>query len=724
MTRVIDDRFELVRRLGGGGMGVVWLARDLVLHRDVAVKEVHPPDPGLASYDPEAASALRARVLREARALARIVHPNVVTMHHIIDRGERTYPLLVMELVTGGSLQDRLERGTLPPVEAATLGRGILAGLRAAHAAHIQHRDIKPPNILLRGDGHPLLTDFGIAAVHGSTVLTAAGSVIGTPDYMAPERVAGQDGGPAADLWSLALTLYVAVEGRNPLRRANTLATLAAVLSEDVPPPRQAGPLTRALTAVLVRDPARRPDAAALDRLLADVEAGGEVGAGAGTPGGGTGGPDAQARAASASAPGVPESAPAAPDSASASGSVPASGSAPVSGSAPASGSVPASGSAPVSGSARDGATSYPLAPPGAPSAAPGAPSQHGAPSAQGTPPVGESGPYSSHISYAAPPASTPPPPAAPPGVPSPTGRPGRRTLAYAAGVTAAALAGVLLWTLLPTGGGGDRTDADEGSSRPSASGKAPAASSGGSGGTPAGEEPGGAKLTVGVKFDQPGLGLKTSDGGYRGFDIDVATYLARALGHEPSEIAWKEAPSSRREAMLENGDVDLVVATYAMTDARAEKIDFVGPYLVAHQDVLLRAKDNSVREPADLNGKKVCTVTGSTAAFALRTSAPGAVVESRDTYSRCVDELDEGSVDAVTTDDALLAGYAELKPGAYRLGGLALSDERYGIGLPQGSKLKAKVTRALKDMTADGSWDRARRKNLPLLEAEPPTPA
>ncbi|NKI43813.1 bifunctional serine/threonine-protein kinase/glutamate ABC transporter substrate-binding protein [Streptomyces physcomitrii] len=696
---MIDDRFELVRRLGGGGMGVVWLARDLVLHRDVALKEVHPPDPGLASYDPEAAAALRARVLREARALARIVHPNVVTMHHIIDRGERTYPLLVMELVTGGSLQDLLDRGTLPPVEAATLGRGILAGLRAAHAAHIQHRDIKPPNILLRGDGHPLLTDFGIAAVHGSTVLTVAGSVIGTPDYMAPERVAGQDGGPAADLWSLALTLYVAVEGRNPLRRANTLATLAAVLSEDVPPPRQAGPLTRALTAVLVRDPALRPDAEALDRLLAEAEAGGGAengdvtGAGAGTADGGTDGPDAQARAASAAAPGAPDFTPAAPDSAAASGS------------------VPVSGAAAVSGSAPDGVTSYPLAPPGVPSA-------------QGTSPVGEPGPYSSRLSYGAPPVSTPPPPAAPPGAPSPTGRPGRRALAYAAGAGAAALAGVLLWTLLPTGGDGDRTDAGDGSSRPSASGKDPAASSGGSSGTPAGEEPGGAKLTVGVKFDQPGLGLKTSDGGYRGFDIDVATYLARALGHEPSEIAWKEAPSSRREAMLDNGDVDLVVATYAMTDARAEKIDFVGPYLVAHQDVLLRAEDDSVREAADLNGKKVCAITGSTSAFALRTSAPGAVVESRDTYSRCMEELDEGSVDAVTTDDAILAGYAARKPDAYRLGGLALSDERYGIGLPQDSKLKAKITAALKDMTADGSWDRARRKSLPLLEAEPPTPA
>ncbi|TGA83668.1 serine/threonine protein kinase, partial [Streptomyces palmae] len=275
---MIDDRFELLSRLGGGGMGLVWRARDLVLHREVALKEVRPPDPDLAEHDPEAALALRARVLREARALARIVHPNVVTIHHIVDGGEYTYPWLVMELVTGGSLQARLDRGSLSPAEAARTGRGVLAGLRAAHAAGIQHRDIKPANILLRPDGSPALTDFGIAAVQGSTVLTATGSLIGTPDYMAPERAAGQGGSPAADLWSLAMTLYVAVEGRNPMRRGNTLATLAAVLSEEVPPPRNAGPLAEALTAVLVRDPERRPDARRLDHLLAEAEAAAEAG--------------------------------------------------------------------------------------------------------------------------------------------------------------------------------------------------------------------------------------------------------------------------------------------------------------------------------------------------------------------------------------------------------------------------------------------------------------
>ncbi|QNP64376.1 serine/threonine-protein kinase [Streptomyces genisteinicus] len=272
--RVIDGRFELQARLGGGGMGTVWRARDVVLDRAVALKEVRPPDPGLAEYDPPAAALLRARVLREARALARVDHANVVTIHHVVDGGEHTYPWLVMELVTGGSLADRLARGPMEPRETAALGREVFAALRAAHAAGIQHRDVKPANVLLRPDGRPVLTDFGIAAIRESTALTATGSVIGTPDYMAPERIAGGDGGPEADLWSLAMMLYVAVEGDHPLRRGSTLATLAAVLNEELPPPRRAGVLAPALAAMLAKDPAARPAPDAVDAMLADAAAG------------------------------------------------------------------------------------------------------------------------------------------------------------------------------------------------------------------------------------------------------------------------------------------------------------------------------------------------------------------------------------------------------------------------------------------------------------------
>ncbi|GAA3906680.1 hypothetical protein GCM10023084_68730 [Streptomyces lacrimifluminis] len=270
--RVVDGRFELEARLGGGGMGTVWRARDVVLHRLVAVKEVRPPDRDLAEYDPEGARLLRERVLREARALARIDHPNVVTIHHIVDGGEGTYPWIVMELVSGGSLADRLARAPMTPAEAARTGRGVLAALTAAHDAGIEHRDVKPANVLLRPDGRPVLTDFGIAAIREATSLTATGSIIGTADFMAPERISGHEGGAASDLWSLAMMLYTAVEGHHPLRRGTTLATLAAVLHDEVPPPVRAGDLGEVLMGVLVRDPAARPSAAVLDRQLAEIE--------------------------------------------------------------------------------------------------------------------------------------------------------------------------------------------------------------------------------------------------------------------------------------------------------------------------------------------------------------------------------------------------------------------------------------------------------------------
>ncbi|WP_442819476.1 protein kinase domain-containing protein [Streptomyces sp. NBC_01240] len=254
-------------------MGTVWRAHDLALHRDVALKEVRPPDPALAENDPESARLLRERALREARALARLDHPGVVTVHHIVDGGDHPYPWIVMEPVPGASLAERLAEGTLTPVEAAELGRGVLSALRAAHAAGILHRDVKPANVLLRADGSPVLTDFGLAAIRESTSLTATGSIIGSPDYMAPERIRGAEGDPSSDLWSLGMMLYVAVEGRHPLRRATTLATLAAVLDEEIPAPLQAGPLAPVLTALLTRDTVARPGPEELDRMLAAVSA-------------------------------------------------------------------------------------------------------------------------------------------------------------------------------------------------------------------------------------------------------------------------------------------------------------------------------------------------------------------------------------------------------------------------------------------------------------------
>ncbi|MFE7182619.1 serine/threonine-protein kinase [Streptomyces erythrochromogenes] len=282
--QLIDGRFELVAPLGSGGMGTVWRARDIALHREVALKEVRPPDPATAAAQPGLADQMRERAVREARALARLAHPHVVTIHHIVEPAEGTdgHPWIVMEMVRGGSLHDRLESGPMPPAEVVRLGLDVLSALRAAHAEGILHRDVKPANVLLRPDGSAVLTDFGIAALHDSTGLTATGVLIGSPEYIAPERVRGEEGLAASDLWSLGMLLYVAAEGSNPLRRATSLATVVAVLDEPIPAPVRSGPLGPVLEQLLVRDPAARPDGAQLERLLRDASAALGSGSGAG----------------------------------------------------------------------------------------------------------------------------------------------------------------------------------------------------------------------------------------------------------------------------------------------------------------------------------------------------------------------------------------------------------------------------------------------------------
>ncbi|MFF5704986.1 serine/threonine-protein kinase [Streptomyces sp. NPDC012794] len=281
--RLIDGRFELIGPLGAGGMGTVWRARDIALHREVALKEVRPPDPATAAAQPDLAVQLRERAIREARALARLAHPNVVTIHHIVEPAPGTdgHPWIVMELLRGGSLHDRLATGPMPLAEVVRLGLDILSALRAAHAEGVLHRDVKPANVLLRPDGSAVLTDFGIAAVHGATALTSTGVLIGSPEYIAPERCRGEEGLAASDLWSLGMLLYVAAEGTHPLRRATSLATVVAVLDEPIPAPVRSGPLGPVLERLLVRDPAARPDGGELEALLRGVST--ALGMGAGT---------------------------------------------------------------------------------------------------------------------------------------------------------------------------------------------------------------------------------------------------------------------------------------------------------------------------------------------------------------------------------------------------------------------------------------------------------
>ncbi|MFJ4747342.1 glutamate ABC transporter substrate-binding protein [Streptomyces albogriseolus] len=222
-------------------------------------------------------------------------------------------------------------------------------------------------------------------------------------------------------------------------------------------------------------------------------------------------------------------------------------------------------------------------------------------------------------------------------------------------------------------------------------------------------------KITIGIKFDQPGLGQKTPQG-YEGFDVDVATYVAKKLGYEENQVEWKESKSADRETMLQRGDVDFIAATYSITPERQEKVDFAGPYLLAHQDVLLRADDDKIKSPEDLNDAKLCSVTGSTSAQNVKEKlAPKAQLQPYPTYSACLPGLQNGAVDALTTDDSILAGYAaqDQFKGKFKLGGFKLTNENYGIGVKKGSDLKDKINKALEEMVADGSWDTAVKENF-----------
>ncbi|MEU5716020.1 glutamate ABC transporter substrate-binding protein [Streptomyces sp. NPDC020403] len=227
----------------------------------------------------------------------------------------------------------------------------------------------------------------------------------------------------------------------------------------------------------------------------------------------------------------------------------------------------------------------------------------------------------------------------------------------------------------------------------------------------------GGKKITIGIKIDQPGLGLKTPDGKFAGFDVDVATYVAKELGYDAKNIEFVETKSADRETAIERGDVKFIAATYSINDERLQKVDFAGPYLLAHQDVLVRADDDSIKSPADLNNKKLCSVTGSTSAKNVKEKlAPKAQLQNYGGYSECLTGLENKAIDALTTDDSILAGYAaqDAHKGKFKLAGFKMTNENYGIGLKKGdADLKKKIDAALTKMVSDGSWDKAVEANF-----------
>ncbi|MBB0246391.1 protein kinase, partial [Streptomyces alkaliphilus] len=267
--REVAGRYRLLSPLGRGGMGTVWRALDENLQREVAVKEVRTPA-GLSTADIE---KMYTRLEREAWAAARIPHRNVVMVHDVVTDDGR--PWIVMELVRGRSLADLLrEEGPLAPGRAAVIGAEVLAALRAAHGVGVLHRDVKPANVLVAEDGRVVLTDFGIATVEGETPLTMTGELVGSPEYLPPERALGRTPGPESDLWSLGVLLHACVEGVSPFRRGTPLATLRAIVDEEPPPTPRGGPLVPVIEGLLRKDPAERMTADGAERLLRGIAAG------------------------------------------------------------------------------------------------------------------------------------------------------------------------------------------------------------------------------------------------------------------------------------------------------------------------------------------------------------------------------------------------------------------------------------------------------------------
>lgn len=236
--------------------------------------------------------------------------------------------------------------------------------------------------------------------------------------------------------------------------------------------------------------------------------------------------------------------------------------------------------------------------------------------------------------------------------------------------------------------------------------------------------------VRIGIKFDQPGLGFRDGDE-YTGFDVDVATYVAEELGYSEDQIEWVEAPSANRENMLANDQVDMIFATYSITPEREQTVDFAGPYFVAGQDLLVRADDDSIQGPADLDGKNLCSVTGSTSAVNVQEEVPGVNLVEQGGYAECVTFLESGQVDAVTTDDIILAGLAstEANQGKFKVVGNTFSEERYGVGLPEGSDRCEAVNDAITRMIEESAWEEALTANTEGAnyeyddELNPPTP-
>ncbi|MFJ2497004.1 serine/threonine-protein kinase [Streptomyces sp. NPDC087539] len=651
---VIDGRYELLHSLGRGGMGEVWEALDTRLDRHVAVK-------GLLGRDAVGAATqeqMMQRARREAAAIAKIRHPNVVAVHDRVESGNQVW--IVMDLLNARSLADLIrEERRLPVRRTAAIGLQVLSGLRAVHEARVVHRDVKPANILFAKDDFAILVDFGIATFDGAAPLTRAGELIGTFKYLAPELLAqtAQESiaTSASDLWSLGVTLYEMVEGRHPFDRPNEYEVLVAACQSDPLPMEHGRELAEVVGRLMHKNPNRRLSAEGAEDMLRAL----------------------LRRTAARPDPVRP------PD--------------PV--------QAQEAAQAQAQAHAQEAARAQ----------------------AEAEAPESEAEPAPVPLPAPAPPPQSPqrqqPQQAHQPHQPHQPQRPKKRVPRWQK-VSAAVVCGALVLGL-----GWFAADRMRGDS-PADAGPRP-----GRGAQPEPYRKTHPVLKVGVKADQPGLSEKTKGGTYRGYEIDLAYAIGHDMGYSRDQVTFEPVSSENRSTILEKGDVDLVIATYSITEERKHakapdySVAFAGPYYVASRSfmVLRKAKTVSIDDARMLRKRQfeVCTARSSTYESWLPKAGYNMTGSLPNGYDRCVRDLLDpmSSVYAVSTDDVILAGFVKNNPSKLKRLDSGPGAEGYGVAMnPDEKGLKGEVCASLKKIMADGIWEQLYADHLaPLLNRTSP---
>ncbi|MEV4161097.1 serine/threonine-protein kinase [Nonomuraea dietziae] len=629
--------FTLSGRIGEGGQGIVYLGTNSQGER-AAIKLLHVKFSG--------DTIARSRFARELKAAERVA--SFCTARVVEADLEGNTPYIASEYIDGLSLRDVVENdGPLSGQALERLAIGTATALTAIHQASIVHRDFKPDNVLIAADG-PRVVDFGIARIIDSTG-TITSRAIGTPAYMAPEQIAGDDIGPYTDVFAWGATIAYAATGVTVFEGNSIAVVLNRILNHEVDVSALPEPLRGVAAAALAKDPRERPSA---DEILLRL---------LGHP----------ARTASASTAVLSEGVKIASDDTTPMTRLPATAAQPSGAQSPTGPPAqrPAQALRPVPNQHAPAgphpaahqhapATPHPAAHPHPASGQHAVPSRHSMPD-QYLAPGGQSGPVRQPMSEQRYPGQ--PPTAVPPA------RRRRPVTPWVALILAlllvAALAVAAVQYGWPIALGSQR------SPDPTPTGDSVADRAAATG-----------KITIGVRGDVPGVGYEMADGSFSGFDIDVAKRVAKALGVEERGITFVVLPRDERADALADGRVDLVVATYSIDDS---DLLFAGPYIVAHQAVLVRDGDSKILKPADLKGRKLCDQR-STAVGKVQKMVDMVTVTAEN-YADCIRLLAAGKVDAVSGDDLLLAGFANRENARYRILRATLSDERYAVGIKQG---------------------------------------